>query len=75
MSFVSFFGYRPFWGDYWILGLGPDYEYAVVGHPSRDYLWILSRTPELSADENEAALAVVRNKGYAPDKLVRTPQD
>jgi apolipoprotein D and lipocalin family protein len=36
---VSFF--RPFWGDYWIIDLGANYEYAVVGHPSRDYLWIL----------------------------------
>src|SRR5690242_1775415 len=32
-------------GDYWILEVGPNYEYAVVGHPSRLYLWILSRTP------------------------------
>ncbi len=31
--------------DYWIIDLGSDYEYAVVGHPSRDLLWILSRTP------------------------------
>ena len=44
---VSFF--RPFWGDYWIVDLGADYEYAVVGHPGRDYLWILSRTPTLDA--------------------------
>ena len=43
---VSFFG--PFWGDYWIIQLDPEYQYAVVGQPSRDYLWILSRTPEMS---------------------------
>ena len=42
---VSFF--RPFWGDYWIIDLGADYEYAVAGHPGRDYLWILSRTPTI----------------------------
>jgi apolipoprotein D and lipocalin family protein len=43
---VSFF--QPFWGPYWVLELGADYDYAVVGHPSRDFLWILSRQPELS---------------------------
>jgi apolipoprotein D and lipocalin family protein len=39
-----------FFGDYWILDVGDgdaEYEYAVIGHPTRDYLWILSRTPSL----------------------------
>ena len=35
----------PFKGDYWIIDLDPDYRWAVVGVPSRKYLWILSRTP------------------------------
>ena len=39
---VTFFW--PFWGDYWIIDLDPEYRYAVVGHPNRKYLWILSRT-------------------------------
>lgn len=42
---VSFFW--PFSGDYWILELGIEYEYAVVGDESRRYLWILSRTPTM----------------------------
>lgn len=42
---VQFFW--PFSGDYWIIDLGPNYEYAVIGHPRRNYLWILSRTPQL----------------------------
>jgi apolipoprotein D and lipocalin family protein len=42
---VQFFW--PFHGDYWIIDLDPEYRYAAVGHPSRDYLWILSRTPTL----------------------------
>ncbi|MDD3051310.1 MAG: lipocalin family protein [Candidatus Cloacimonetes bacterium] len=42
---VSFFW--PFRGNYWILDLGENYEYAVVGEPKRKYLWILSRTPQL----------------------------
>ncbi len=42
---VSFFW--PFEGDYWIVELGDNYEYAVVSEPGRGTLWILSRTPEL----------------------------
>ncbi len=42
---VTFFW--PFYGDYWILDLGANYEYAVVGDESRKYLWILSRTPQI----------------------------
>ena len=59
---VSFFG--PFWGDYWIVDLGPSYEYAVVGHPSRDYLWILSRTPTLDDDTYQGILSRLQRKGY-----------
>ncbi|MDG1767685.1 MAG: lipocalin family protein [Flavobacteriales bacterium] len=45
---VSFF--RPFYGDYFIMELDENYQYVLVGAPSRDFLWILSRTPAL--DEN-----------------------
>jgi apolipoprotein D and lipocalin family protein len=69
---VSFF--RPFWGEYWIVDLGADYEYAVVGHPSRDYLWILSRTPTMDAAVYEGILERLRAQGYEVDRLVRTPQ-
>jgi len=63
------------WGDYWVIGLAPDYRYAVVGEPSREYLWILSRTPTLSADDRRAIDALLRERGYDPAKLVSTPQD
>ena len=69
---VSFF--RPFWGDYWIIELGPDYEYAVVGHPSRDYLWILSRTPTLEAAVYDGIVERLRQQGYEVKRLRRTPQ-
>jgi apolipoprotein D and lipocalin family protein len=42
---VQFFW--PFSGDYWVIALDPQYHWAMVGEPSRNYLWILSRTPEL----------------------------
>jgi apolipoprotein D and lipocalin family protein len=43
---VTFFW--PFYGDYWIIGLDPEYRFAVVSEPDRRYLWILSRTPQCS---------------------------
>ena len=69
---VSFFG--PFWGDYWIIDLGPDYEYAVVGHPSRDYLWILSRTPTLDAEVYQGILRRLEEMGYPLEPLQKTLQ-
>jgi apolipoprotein D and lipocalin family protein len=69
---VSFF--RPFWGDYWIVDLGADYEYAAVGHPSRDYLWILSRTPTMEPAVFVAIVARLEAQGYETRQLVRTVQ-
>ena len=69
---VSFFG--PFWGDYWIIDLGPEYEYAVVGHPSRYYLWILSRTPALDATTYAAILSRLEAKAYPLEPLQETQQ-
>jgi apolipoprotein D and lipocalin family protein len=69
---VSFFW--PFWGDYWIIDLGRDYEYAVVGHPGRKYLWILSRTPFLEPAVYEGILGRLRSQGYDTHRLVRTLQ-
>ena len=52
---VQFFW--PFSGDYWIIDVGSDYEYAVVGHPNRTYLWILSRTPQMDETTYQNILA------------------
>ena len=59
---VSFFW--PFHGDYWIIGLDPSYRWAVVGDPSRRYLWVLSRTPTLDKGDLDAALETARAQGY-----------
>jgi apolipoprotein D and lipocalin family protein len=69
---VSFF--RPFWGDYWIIDLAPDYTYAVVGHPSRDYLWILSRTPAMQPSTYAAVVSRLDQVGYETGRLVTTVQ-
>ncbi|MBC7490293.1 MAG: lipocalin family protein, partial [Glaciimonas sp.] len=65
----------PFvWGDYWVLDLASDYSYAVVGEPGRNYLWVLSRTPNLPDVMYQAGLAKVAAQGFDVSKLVRTKQ-
>jgi len=67
---VTFFW--PFYGDYWIIALGENYEYAVVGEPSRKYLWILSRTPTLDDATYRRVLERVKAVGYDTAKLQKT---
>lgn len=69
---VQFFW--PFHGDYWVIELDPEYQYAVVGHPSRNYLWILARTRALDPGVYETLLARIDLQGYDLERLNRTPQ-
>jgi len=74
VSFVKILGISLFWGDYWIIGLGEEYDFAVVGTPSRKYGWILSRTPSLSQEKLEEIYKILREQGYNPDEFEITPQ-
>lgn len=67
---VTFFW--PFSGDYWIIKLGTDYEYAVVGTPNRKYLWILSRTPHMEDLLFTQLLEFVKSKGFNVTRLIKT---
>ena len=70
---VSFGG--PISGAYWIIGLDEEgYKWAVVGHPSRKFLWILSRQPNLPPKTYEKILQLLRERGYDPARLELTPQ-
>jgi apolipoprotein D and lipocalin family protein len=69
---VTFFW--PFFGKYWVIDLGENYEYAVVGHPNRKYLWILSRTPQLDQATFDGILERLRAQHYDLDKLIIPPQ-
>lgn len=69
---VTFFW--PFYGDYWILELDPEYKYAVVGEPKRKYLWILSRSPEMDPAVYDGILERLKTIGYDPSKLMKTSQ-
>ena len=67
---VKFF--PPFEGDYWVLGLDEDnYRWAVVGHPSRNYLWFLSRSPRVSEETYRHMLAIAEGAGYDLGRIRR----
>lgn len=67
---VTFFW--PFFGDYWILALDPEYRWALVGSPDRRYLWVLSRSPRMEEAPYQALLAEALDQGFDPARLVRT---
>ncbi len=59
---VSFFW--PFYGDYWVVDLGHNYEFAVVGAPGRDYLWILSRAPRMDKNVFQGILQRLKDQQF-----------
>jgi len=72
-AFLSFIQWV--WGDYWIIDLAPDYRYAVVGEPSRKYLWILSRTSRMEEATYMKVLENVGKQGFDVGRLLRTRQE
>jgi apolipoprotein D and lipocalin family protein len=67
---VTFFW--PFYGDYWIINLSDNYDYAVVGTPNRKYLWILNRTPKMDDKLFSQLTEFANSKGFDVQKLIRT---
>ena len=73
VSFVSLFGWRLFWGDYWIIDLDSAYQWAVVGHPNRSYLWILSRQDTLDEEVLSGIKIRLQQQGYDLLELLMSP--
>jgi len=71
-AFLSFL--PAVWGDYWVVGLAPDYSWATVGSPDRKYLWILARTPAAGTQTYAAALDAAKSNGFDVARLIRTEQ-
>ncbi len=69
---VQFFW--PFKGKYWIIDLDHDYSYAVVSHPNKKYLWVLSRTPKIDQTIYQQILIRLKEKGFNISKLKITQQ-
>jgi apolipoprotein D and lipocalin family protein len=74
VSFFSIFGWRPIWGDYWIIGLDENYQWAIVGTPSRKYGWVLSRTPTLDEMNKDKIFGMLKDQGYDPKKFEMSKQ-
>jgi apolipoprotein D and lipocalin family protein len=64
----------PFSGDYWIIDLADNYQFAVVGHPNRNYLWILSRTPQMDPAVYNGILERLKKQQYDVSRLIKTLQ-
>lgn len=62
------------WGNYWVIQLADDGRYAVVGEPTRQYLWVLSRTPQLAAADETAIRSKLAEQGYDLQRLQPHPQ-
>jgi apolipoprotein D and lipocalin family protein len=69
---VQFFW--PFSGRYWVISLDPDYRYALVGDPSRKFLWILSKDKQLNQETYLKLVQTARDNGFETDKLVLIKQ-
>jgi lipocalin len=69
---VSFF--KPFYADYRVLYIDDDYQYALVGCGSSDYLWILSRTPQLEDSAKEILLSEAVSRGYDINNFIWVKQ-
>lgn len=70
---VTFFW--PFYGDYYIIHLDDNYQYALVGSPSRKYLWILARKKTISEDVKQKLLKIADEQGFKTDDLIWVKQD
>jgi len=62
------------WGNYWVVELDAAYQLAVVSEPKREFLWVLSRGPSLSAAEWTALNARLQAMGFEPARLIRSAE-
>ena len=72
----AWLSFLPFvWGHYWVIDLDPDYQLAAVSEPSRHYLWILSRTPQVDPQRYQQLLDRLKQKGFDLEKLQASRQE
>lgn len=69
---VSFFWF--FYGDYYVMELDENYQWAVIGSSSDNYLWILSRSPQMNESLYGEILNRLVNRGYDVSKLIKVKQ-
>ena len=64
----------PFWAPYLVIDLSEDYRHTVIGHPSRDLVWIMSRDPVMAEGDYDAIIQRLAGQGYDTSRIVRVPQ-
>ena len=76
VTFFELFGEYRFWvsGGYWVIALDPNYQWAVVGHPSRRLGWVLARERRLSPVALAEVIGRIKSQGYDACEFVMTPQ-
>ncbi|WP_200285636.1 lipocalin family protein [Rhabdochromatium marinum] len=75
ISFRMLYGVHVFWDDYWIIGLGADYDYALIGQPTKTRAWVLARDPGASDASLKRWLQEFADKGFPAQNFLRTRQD
>jgi apolipoprotein D and lipocalin family protein len=74
ISFRTLYGVHVLWDDYWIIGVGAEYEYALVGQPTRKRAWVLAREPNPPEADVQRWLAEFSDKGFPAQEFLRTRQ-
>lgn len=76
VTFVELLGEYRFWvsGGYWVIALDTNYQWAVVGHPSRRFGWVLARERRLSLVALAEVIGRIKSQGYDACEFVITPQ-
>jgi len=69
---VSFFG--PFYGSYVVFELDPNYQHAFISGNTNDYLWLLSRTPQIDDAVRKRFIERASALGFATDDLIWVDQ-
>ena len=62
------------WGDYWVIDLDADYQLVAVSEPEREYLWILSRQPQVDPARYQALLQRLQALGFDLGRLEASVQ-
>ena len=62
------------WGEYWVIDLDPQYQVAAVSDSKREYLWVLSRTPQLDKKSYDDVLKRLQGQQFDTRKLEMTSQ-
>jgi len=75
ISFRTLYGVHVLWDDYWIISVGADYDYALVGQPTRRRGWVLSRDPQPPQERVRAWLDEFAAQGFPAKQFIRTRQD